>query len=296
MQTKNKILLKSLVALCCMLLPISAVADDAKQQPATVKKERNAINSGNKLYNDKKYAEAEVQYRKALEANPNSEIAQFNLASSLIKQDKPQPTMQQAVGEQQLSEPMQEAVGLLQKLADTSTSKKLAGKASYDLGNIAYHQQNFAEAINHYKQALRKNPDNNDARYNLRLAQLKKQQQDQNKDKNNQDKNKDNKNQNKDKNQDQNKDKDKQNQDKKDQQKQDQDKKDQQKQDQDKKDQNKQDQQKQQQQQPKDGISKQNMDRILQTMQDKERETQKKMNQQKAQMQRSERARTRNKW
>ena len=276
MQTKNKILLKSLVALCCMLLPISAVADNAKQQPATVKKERNAINSGNKLYNDKKYAEAEVQYRKALEANPNSEIAQFNLASSLIKQDKPQPTMQQGGGEQQLSEPMQEAVGLLQKLADTSTSKKLAGKASYDLGNIAYHQQNFAEAINHYKQALRKNPDNNDARYNLRLAQLKKQQQDQNKDKNNQDKNKDNKDQNKDKNQDQNKDKDKQNQ--------------------DKKDQNKQDQQKQQQQQPKDGISKQNMDRILQTMQDKERETQKKMNQQKAQMQRSERARTRNKW
>ena len=290
MQTKNKILLKSLVALCCMILPISAVADNAKQQPATVKKERNAINSGNKLYNDKKYAEAEVQYRKALEANPNSEIAQFNLASSLIKQDKPQPTMQQGGGEQQLSEPMQEAVGLLQKLADTSTSKKLAGKASYDLGNIAYHQQNFAEAINHYKQALRKNPDNNDARYNLRLAQLKKQQQDQNKDKNNQDKNKDNKDQNKDKNQDknqdQNKDKDKQNQDKKDQQKQ----------DQDKKDQNKQDQQKQQQQQPKDGISKQNMDRILQTMQDKERETQKKMNQQKAQMQRSERARTRNKW
>lgn len=286
MQTKNKILLKSLVALCCMILPISAVADNAKQQPATVKKERNAINSGNKLYNDKKYAEAEVQYRKALEANPNSEIAQFNLASSLIKQDKPQPTMQQGGGEQQLSEPMQEAVGLLQKLADTSTSKKLAGKASYDLGNIAYHQQNFAEAINHYKQALRKNPDNNDARYNLRLAQLKKQQQDQNKDKNNQDKNKDNKDQNKNKNQDQNKDKDKQNQDKKDQQKQ----------DQDKKDQNKQDQQKQQQQQPKDGISKQNMDRILQTMQDKERETQKKMNQQKAQMQRSERARTRNKW
>ncbi|MBQ2490911.1 MAG: hypothetical protein II539_04375, partial [Muribaculaceae bacterium] len=139
-------MLKSLVALCCMILPISAVADNAKQQPATVKKERNAINSGNKLYNDKKYAEAEVQYRKALEANPNSEIAQFNLASSLIKQDKPQPTMQQGGGEQQLSEPMQEAVGLLQKLADTSTSKKLAGKASYDLGNIAYHQQNFAEA------------------------------------------------------------------------------------------------------------------------------------------------------
>ena len=279
-------MLKSLVALCCVFLPMSAVADTVKQQPATVKKERNAINAGNKLYNDKKYAEAEVQYRKALEANPNSEVAQFNLASSLIKQDKPMPQIQQGGGEQQMSQTMQEAVGLLQKLSDTSTSKKLASKASYDLGNIAYHQQNFAEAISHYKQALRKNPDNNDARYNLRLAQLKKQQQDQNKDKNNQDKNKDNKDQNKDQNKDKNQDQNKD--------KQDQDKKDQQKQDQDKKDQQKKDQQKQQ--QPKDGISKQNMDRILQTMQDKERETQQKMNARKTQMQRSERARTRNKW
>lgn len=293
MQARNNILVNAIVALLCVMTPLTALAQNKGQQPATVKKERNAISAGNKLYKDKRYAEAEVQYRKALEANPNSEIAQFNLASSLIKQEKPMPQMQQGGGEQQLSQPMQEATGLLQKIAETSSNKQLAGKASYDLGNIAYHQQNFAEAITHYKQALRKNPDNNDARYNLRMAQLKKQQQDKNKDnkdqnKDNKDQNKDNKDQNKDKqdkNKDQNKDKQDQNKDK---------------QNQDKKDQNKQDQQKQkkqqQQQQPKDGISKQNMDRILQTMQDKERETQQKMNEQKAQMQRSERARTSNKW
>ncbi len=284
MQARNNILIHVATALLCVMIPLTTLAQTKGQQPATVKKERNAISAGNKLYKDKRYAEAEVQYRKALEANPNSEIAQFNLASSLIKQDKPQPQMQQGGGEQQLSQPMQEASGLLQKIAETSRNKQLAGKASYDLGNIAYHQQNFAEAISHYKQALRKNPDNNDARYNLRLAQLKKQQQDKNKDNKDQNKdNKDNKDQNKDKkdqNKDQNKDKQDQNKDK---------------QNQDKKDQDKQDQQKQQ-QQPKNGISKQNMDRILQTMQDKERETQQKMNQQKAQMQRSERARTRNKW
>lgn len=289
MQTRNNILVKTVVALLCVVFPVAALAQTKTQQPATVKKERNAISAGNKLYKDKRYAEAEVQYRKALEANPNSEIAQFNLASSLIKQDKPMPQLQQGGGEQQLSQPMQEATGLLQKIAESSSNKQLAGKASYDLGNIAYHQQNFAEAIAHYKQALRKNPDNNDARYNLRMAQLKKQQQDKNQDKNKD--NKDNKDQNKDQNKDKNKDKQDQNKDK-----QDQDKKDQDKQNQDKKDQDKQEQQKQQQQQPKDGISKQNMDRILQTMQDKERETQQKMNMQKARMQRSERARTRNKW
>lgn len=284
----NKLLIKSLLALCCVLMPATVYAQKTSNEPATVKKERNAIKSGNKLYKAKKYAEAEVQYRKALEANPNSEIAQFNLASSLLKQDHVQPQPQQG-GEQQMSATMQEATGLLQQVAQASRNKRLASKASYDLGNIAYHQQNWEEAISNYKQALRKNPDNNDARYNLRLAQLKKQQQDKNKDKNNQNKNQ-NKDQNKDKNKDQNKDQNK-NQDKKDKDKQNQDK-----QNQDKQNQNKQNQDKQQQQPQKGDLSKQNMDRILQTMQDKERETQQKMNARKAQMQRSERARTRNKW
>lgn len=274
--------MKSLVVLCCVLLPVSVHAQKKTNEPATVKKERNAINSGNKLYNNKRYAEAEVQYRKALEANPNSEVAQYNLASSLLKQDRIQPQPQQG-GEPQMSPTMQEATNLLQKVAQTSRSKPLASKASYNLGNIAYHQQNWEEAIDNYKQALRKNPDNNDARYNLRLAQLKKKQQDKNKDKN--------------KNQDQNKDKQDKNKDKKDQDKKDQDKQNQDKKDQDQnKDQNKQNQDKQQQQPQKGDLSKQNMDRILQTMQDKERETQQKMNARKAQMQRSERARTRNKW
>ena len=37
------------------------------------KVERNTIRKGNGLFNDKKYTEAEIEYRKALEANPSSE-------------------------------------------------------------------------------------------------------------------------------------------------------------------------------------------------------------------------------
>lgn len=35
------------------------------------KVERNTIRKGNGLFNDKKYTEAEIEYRKALEANPS---------------------------------------------------------------------------------------------------------------------------------------------------------------------------------------------------------------------------------
>ena len=48
--------------------------------------ERNLIVEGNKLYHDKKYADAEVAYRKALEIDAMNEIAQFNLAASLLRQ------------------------------------------------------------------------------------------------------------------------------------------------------------------------------------------------------------------
>ena len=75
----------------------------------------------------------------------------------------------------------------------------------YNLGGLQMDAQNYGEAIKLYKDALRRNPSDEEARYNLALAKelLKNQQQnqDQNKDQNNQnDQNQDNKDQNKDQN------------------------------------------------------------------------------------------------
>ena len=215
--------------LVVMLGTLSVSASPAGDDTPTVKKERNFIRKGNKFYNDKRYAEAEVEYRKALQVAPQSSIAQFNLATALMRQGSA------TASQDSKDNPMNEAQALLENLIKTSPSRDLRGKAAYDLGNIAYAQQKWQEAIEYYKNALRCNPNDDHARENLRLAQLKKQQQDkQNKDnKNNQDKNKD-QNQNQ---QDKNKDKQDQNKDQKDQNKD--------KQDQDK---NKQDQQNQNQQ------------------------------------------------
>lgn len=210
------------------------------------KQERNFIAAGNKLYRDKRFAEAEVQYRKAIEANQASETAIFNLAASLIRQggtnspDAPNKTIQ-------------EAQQLLSALSSSAHDAHLAELAAYNLGNLAYNAEQYQPAIEHYKNALRRNPDNDKARQNLRLAQKKLQDQ-QNQDKN-QDKDKD---KDKEQQQDQNKDKneDKNNQDQQQQQQQNQ----------------------QQQNKQQSGISDNNAEQILKAMENEEKATRARIN------------------
>jgi tetratricopeptide (TPR) repeat protein len=49
---------------------------------------RSLINDGNGLYEDGKYDEAEINYRKALEKEQGSLAGHFNLGNSLSKQKK----------------------------------------------------------------------------------------------------------------------------------------------------------------------------------------------------------------
>lgn len=253
MNLKNSIM--AVMAAAALAAATCQTAAAAPQQQsasaaATVKKERNHIRSGNKLYNAKRYAEAEVEYRKALQANQRSVIAQYNLALSLIRQSG----ASQQGGK---DNPASQAAQLLQNVVKmTGNDKPLQSRAYYNLGNIAYGAQDYKNAAELYKWALRLNPADNEARYNLRMAQLKM--------KNNQNKNQNKQNQNKDKDKDKNK----------------------------PQPQN----QKQQPQPQQSDMSQQNVDQILKTMQDEERATQQKMNAAKQRMQQAERMRTRNKW
>ena len=105
------------------------------------KRERVCLRNGNKLYEKKRYAEAEVEYRKALQANPSSEKAQFNLATALMRQGS--VTAQQDDDKN----PMKQAEGILTNLAKGAQDKQLRGKACYDLGNIAYGRQQYDQAV-----------------------------------------------------------------------------------------------------------------------------------------------------
>ena len=283
----NKIKNNIVTAVLLAVLTTGAATPAAAQNkaPKMTKQERTCLRNGNKFYEKKRYAEAEVEYRKALQANPSSEKAQFNLATALMRQGS--VTAQ----ENDDKNPMKQAEGILTNLAKGAQDKQLRGKASYDLGNIAYGRQDYGKAVEFYKQALRCNPDDEQARQNLRLAQLKKQDQDKSQDKN-KDQNKDTKDQNQDKNQDQNKDQNKDNQD----QNKDQQNQDKQNQDKQNQNQNQQNQDQQQQQQQQSGMSQQNAEQVLKAMQDRERATQQRINAQQAQQQRHERQRTNTKW
>ena len=52
------------------------------------KTERDYLRSGNKLYKDSTFVKAEVDYRKALELEPKSTDAIYNLGNSLLMQQK----------------------------------------------------------------------------------------------------------------------------------------------------------------------------------------------------------------
>ena len=97
------------------------------------------------------------------------------------------------------------------KIVQASSDSLRAAHAWHNLGNISFQEKNYAQSIEEYKNALRRNPKDDETRYNLRLAQLllKKQQQEQQ----NQDKNddKDQQNKNKDQQKDQKQDQQEQN-------------------------------------------------------------------------------------
>src|SRR5574344_172895 len=146
---------------------------------------RDYIRSGNKLYNDSIFVKAEVDYRKALEQNPQSTDAMFNLANSLLMQQK-----------------AKEAMEMYQSTAKIEKDKGKLAQIYHNIGVILQTSKKYPECINMYKESLKRNPKDNETRYNLALAQkmLKDQQQQQNQDKKDQKK----KDQNKDKNQNQN--------------------------------------------------------------------------------------------
>lgn len=145
-----------------------AFSSFADYSPST-RRERRAIKSGNALYEEGKYGEAIREYNLALKDNPQSETARFNIAMSqfgLAKKNEANDTLSQRL--------MQNGMQLLQSVTQSQEARPdLKSKAFYNLGNLQFESENYAGAIAYYKSALRLNPNFEEARRNLRIAQLK---------------------------------------------------------------------------------------------------------------------------
>lgn len=160
------------LTLFAALFAASAVCADAK----SVKAERNLIKEGNKAFADSNYVEAFALYEQALAENPSSDAAMFNKAVTLT-------CMASEDNKGTANDPRVKAAEIFESISRSSGNDELVEKSFYNLGNMAFRDGDYAGAIEQYKGALRKNPDNIRTRQNLRIAQLQQQQQ-QNQDQN----------------------------------------------------------------------------------------------------------------
>jgi Ca-activated chloride channel family protein len=120
------------------------------------------VSRGNQYYQLSQFDAAEGQYRKALEMDPNNNTAQYNLANALQKQKK-----------------YDEAIQVLEQLTSSTNNKTIKSSSYYNQGVAYTKSKNLEASIEAYKNALRLNPADQEARENLQkaLLELKKQQQ-----------------------------------------------------------------------------------------------------------------------
>ena len=148
--------MKRLVWLCVGLWCAAA--------PLSAQKESGDVRRGNKAYENEKYVDAEVDYRKGLEQNNKSFSAAFNLGNALYRQQK-----------------YPEAIEQFQAAAHLAgDDKQRVASAYHNIGNALLQSGEYAKSIEAYKQALRRNPTDDETRYNLVYAQQMLQQQQQN--------------------------------------------------------------------------------------------------------------------
>ena len=126
--------------------------------------ERKVIREGMKAYKDGEYSEAEVQFRRAEDINQESYEAEFNTGAALYNQEKYDETVRQ-----------------YESLLNRTDDGQKTAQIWHNIGNSLLEAGQYAPSVEAYKNSLRKNPGDDETRYNLAYAQkmLKDQQKQQ---------------------------------------------------------------------------------------------------------------------
>ena len=111
--------------------------------------DRHEVRVGNRKFKKENFKEADIAYRKALVKDSMSLAASYNLANNLYRQGN-----------------FKEAETYMQKIKKTISDSKYAENVYYNSGNIAAAQKNWSAAVNEYKAALLRNPEDMDAKEN----------------------------------------------------------------------------------------------------------------------------------
>ena len=144
-------------------------------------KERGLVRSGNREFKREQFEKSVDSYQRALQHDSTCFEAKYDLASAFYRTER-----------------YEKAEKTLQAIVSDSTRTELErGEVAYNLGNAQFAQKKYKEALSSYRQAMRSNPADEDAKFNYaftkRLIQQQEQQQQQQNQDQNQDQNKDNK-------------------------------------------------------------------------------------------------------
>ena len=149
-------------------------------------KERGLVRKGNRQFKREQFEKSVDSYQRALQHDSTSFEAKYDLASALYRTERYEKAEKTLLG----------------IVNDTTRTELERGEVAYNLGNTQFAQQKYKEALSSYRQAMRCNPNDEDAKFNYAftkrlIQQQEQQQQQQSQDQNEQ--NKDNKEQNQDK-------------------------------------------------------------------------------------------------
>ncbi len=127
-------------------------------------------------------SKAEQSFRTASAQDTLNAIADYNLGNTLFE-----------IGA------AEESFGHFKAASQKATSERLSHQAFHNMGNVFMKRKEYENAVQAYKEALKKNPDDDETRYNYALAKKmledEQQQNDQNQDQENQDQDQDQENQ-----------------------------------------------------------------------------------------------------
>jgi tetratricopeptide (TPR) repeat protein len=128
----------------------------------TAQDENASIREGNKQYKQGQFEQALPAYQKAVAQNPQNAIARYNLANARYRTGN-----------------LPEAEKSFDELIEKIPEKSYKEKGYYNKGVTLTKQKKLPESIEAYKDALKLDPADEDARFNLQKALLEQKKQNQ---------------------------------------------------------------------------------------------------------------------
>lgn len=150
--TQRSLLVVSLI-ITGMLFSTQGMAQQDKQAKKDLTEELTYLSEASQMISNKKFAEGEANYRKAIAIDQKETTGNYNLGNAYYRNNLTAESKDRFV-----------------KAAKNATSKPERHKAFHNLGNTLMQQKDYAGAVEAYKNALRNNPTDDETRYNLALA------------------------------------------------------------------------------------------------------------------------------